>query len=141
MNEKLSDHFTLDEMTRSNTAITCHLNNTPNKEQKDNLIFLCTKVLEPTRNKWGKPIVITSGFRSKELNKQVGGVPTSYHCKGLAADIKISSEEEGKNLATLLGKQPNTDLVLFEHSKNCKWIHVQARRDNPRRKIDYNYNV
>lgn len=141
MEIRLSEHFTLDEMTKSVTAIKEHIINAPSQEIIDNLKFLCQNVLEPTRQKIGRPLIVTSGYRSKSLNKAVGGVSTSYHVKGLAADLQISSLEDGRKLCTILNNQSYTDLVLLEHSKTSKWVHVQARKQNPRHKINYDYAV
>ncbi len=79
---KLSEHFSLEEMTRTSTG----LPNAPSQGQIDRLKDLCASVLEPLRAEWG-PVRIDSGFRSPDVNERVGGVPSSQHCLGEAADI------------------------------------------------------
>ena len=96
---KLSKNFTLEELINSPTAKSKKINNKPNKEVIENLTNLAQNILQPIRDKWNAPIVITSGYRSVELNKAVGGSPTSQHRTGDAADIRTKSDEEIDNLA------------------------------------------
>jgi hypothetical protein len=84
---KLSDDFYLDEFTASNVAEKKGIKNIPPDEAVENLTALCVHVLQPVRDSVKKPIRISSGYRCPELNKAVGGVPTSQHVKGEAADI------------------------------------------------------
>lgn len=93
---ELSKHFSLTELTTSNTAIRKGIDNTPSTEVVKNLKELCTKVLEPLRVSVDKPIKITSGYRSPQLNKLIGGAKNSQHIEGKAADIHVdgmSTEE------------------------------------------------
>ena len=84
---QLTEHFTLEEMLRSETAEKKKIENRINAEEVNNLQKLCQKVLEPLRAHFGKPIRINSGFRCKALNDAVGGAKNSYHTKGRAVDI------------------------------------------------------
>ena len=136
----LSEHFSMEEMTRSQTATEKHIDNTPSDAAVRNLKILCTQVLEPARAKYGRPIVITSGYRCAKLNAAVGGVPKSYHIKGMAADIRIDNIRDAYNLAKLLNDRPLTDLVLIEHSSSAQWLHVQWSR-SPRHRVNFNYKV
>ena len=136
----LSEHFTLDEMTRSQTAMEKRIDNTPPELAVRNLKILCTQVLEPARAKYGRPIVITSGYRCAKLNAAVGGVLKSYHTKGMAADIRIDNLKDAYNLAKLLNDRPLTDLVLIEHSSSAQWLHVQWSR-YPRHRVNFNYKL
>ena len=81
-------YFTLEEFTYSITAQHLGIDNTPSKEAMTNLERLVSRVLDPLREAWGSPIIVTSGYRCEELNKRVGGVKTSYHLRGMAADIR-----------------------------------------------------
>ena len=88
--KNLSPSFTLAEMTYSPTAVARGLDNTPDATQLKNLTELCKKILEPLRKEINQPIKVNSGFRSVKVNAAVGGVSTSAHCYGLAADIVCS---------------------------------------------------
>ena len=86
---KLSPHFDLNEFTASETAARKRIDNTPTPAVVENLKRLC-EVLEQVRNVLGRPVVITSGYRSPAVNQAVGGAATSQHCFGLAADITVT---------------------------------------------------
>lgn len=139
-NEQLSTNFSLYELCASMTAKLLNIDNTPSKEVIVNLRVLCKEVLQPTRDKWGKPMRITSGYRSKELNKAVGGVRNSYHLSGRAADISVSNTREGSQLAAILLQADLTDEVIIEKHKTRYWVHVQWS-PAPRHKLITNYEV
>ena len=90
-NAKLSEHFTLGELTKSNSHPEVY--NIPSHEAIANLKRL-TKWLEVLRMRAGTPIRINSGYRSPQLNKRIGGVPTSNHLTGCAADIRVENMEQ-----------------------------------------------
>lgn len=128
-------------MTASETARKMRIDNTPPDSAIKNLKILCTQILEPARQRYGYPLMITSGFRCVKLNRIVGGQPDSYHLKGMAADIRISDYQSALRLAELLNEQQLCDLVLVESSRvGGQWLHVQFSR-NPRHKINLNYRV
>ena len=83
----LTEHFALNEFTRSVTGELLGIDNTPTEEQISNMKALCEKVLEPLRYRLGHAVRITSGFRCKFLNKAVKGAENSLHMQGLAADL------------------------------------------------------
>lgn len=87
---KLSDNFTLEEFTYSDTAKVKKIDNIPGDNEVKSLKNLVVKLLQPLRVKYGKPMTVNSGYRCPNLNKAVGGVATSQHVKGEAADIKCS---------------------------------------------------
>lgn len=87
---KLSTHFSLEEMIKSQTAIRKNIDNTPNAKQIENLKNLCEMILEKIRAHFDKSVTINSGFRSKKLNTATGGSKSSQHMTGQAADIEIS---------------------------------------------------
>lgn len=93
----LSKHFTLDELTKSATAIRLGIDNIPNETELKNLQDLVDNILEPLRHHYGRPIIITSGFRCEKLNKAVGGSKTSQHRFGQAADIRSVSDKRCDN--------------------------------------------
>lgn len=131
---RLSDHFTLDEMTRSGTAIRLGLDNTPSAIAIGNLKALCLNVLEPLRRRYGA-IIITSGYRSPEVNQAVGGANCSQHLSGEAADIYIGSEEKGVKYADFLIRHTDFDQLLLEPigTKPKRWLHVSYTRRRPNR--------
>ena len=86
MSTKLTPHFTLEELTTTKTGIS----NIPHENDIDQLRILCRDILEPLRDKIGKPIIIDSAFRSAAVNRAVGGVSNSQHILGQAADIYSS---------------------------------------------------
>ena len=126
------NYFTIEELTYSQTAVKRGIRNETTPEVEKNLTALVCVVLEPAREKWGKPILVTSGYRCPELNKAVGGVPTSQHLKGEAADIVAGSRRENAELGRLIVKSGCFDQVIFENSNKecteCDWIHVSWKR-------------
>lgn len=135
-----SEFFTLRELTKSSTASRNHIDNTPSAEIIQNLQYGVDMVLDPLRRLYGKPIVITSGYRCPELNKRVGGVANSWHTQGNAADIHVSSLAEASKIFSNLQKIPSIDTALFEHSKNGQWLHVQWNMSKtPRHHFNFNF--
>ena len=131
--EKLSQNFTYEELISSSTASRLKLDNTPTQQQKQKLKQLVSEILQPIRNKWGKPIVITSGFRSTKVNTAVGGVSTSQHCKGEAADLKVGGITENKKLFELIVQMiKNNEIKVGQliNEYNYSWIHVSLPRTN-----------
>lgn len=122
---KLSEHFSLREMTSSLSAKNRGLDNTPNSEALANLKNLAAFVLEPLRKLYGRPIIVTSGYRSSAVNKVVGGAKNSQHVQGKAADIKCIADtvEGNKELFDLIITSGLPfDQVIDEF--NLNWVHV-----------------
>ena len=84
---RLSKHFTLEEMCKSQTAVRKGIDNTPGSGEVKNLENVCYEILEPVRNKFDKPVTITSGYRSEALCEAIGSKKTSQHAKGQAVDF------------------------------------------------------
>ena len=142
INQLKSDYFTLQEFIKSSTATRLKIDNTPNAEIVRNLEYGVQMVLDPLRRIHQKPIIITSGFRCAKLNKAVGGVTNSWHTKGNAADIQIKNEEEAKEIFDILKTLPSVDTVLFEHSRQSQWIHVQwDMNKTPRHHYNFNFKA
>ncbi len=116
-------HFTIEELTRSTTARQRGIDNTPSQLVINNLHALVDNILDPLREAWGAPIHVNSGYRCRELNKAVGGVPQSQHILGEAADITAGSREQNKRLFSLL-QQLNlpVDQAINEH--DYAWLHL-----------------
>ena len=91
-NEKLSENFDLEEFTRSDKAKELGITNEPGEKELAALRVLVGRTIQPLRDKLGLPIHVNSGYRCPELNKAIGGVPTSQHQKGEAADLSIDGK-------------------------------------------------
>lgn len=127
MNTNITMHFTIEEMYTSATAKAKGIDNHPNVQQMINLVYLCAYVLEPLRVAMDEPIKIGSGFRCQALNKAVGGVYTSQHCKGQAADLCIDGDiQKGRKWFEYIKNHLPFDQLIWE--KNPKtgsyWVHV-----------------
>lgn len=120
---RLSKHFTLEEFTFSQTAARLGIDNTPPPDAIARMIALCEEVLEPLRERLGRPIIVTSGYRSRELNERIGGSPHSQHCRGEAADIVVPglSPLDVCYAIKALGKY---DQLIHEFGR---WCHVSWR--------------
>lgn len=137
-----SEFFTLAELIKSSTADKHHIDNTPSSEVIKNLQYGVDMVLDPLRRLYGKPIIITSGYRCQKLNNLVGGVKNSWHTKGNAADIHVASLTEATKLFNNLQKMPSVDTVLFEHSSTAQWLHVQwDMSKTPRHHYNFNFKA
>ena len=139
-NEQLSRSFSLTEMTRSNWALAKRIANQPDMKAMNNLELLCQSILQPLRDSLGQPIRINSGYRNPEVNKGVGGVKTSAHVYGLAADITCPQFGDpvtlGEYLVTLL-KRSNIkwDQIIYEHLGGSKWLHVGVKHPDGRQRM------
>ena len=126
--ENLTTHFTLEEMLESDTAAALGIKNEPTKQHKANLKSLAVHLLEPIREKWGGAIVISSGYRSKELNDVIPGASkTSQHCKGEAADIRPLDGRKKELFEMIKTSGLPFDQLINEYPDNNgvpKWIHV-----------------
>lgn len=131
-------YFSLSEFLNSATAKRLGIDNTPTFEVVDNLNKLAD-YLDVIREKVGKPILISSGFRSPVLNKAVGGVSNSQHQKGLAADLICA---DMGSLEKVLRETGGFDQLIKEHRKGSKsfWYHVSVvpRNGKPRQQIIMN---
>lgn len=134
--KNLSTNFTLASMIRSTTAEQRNIDNTPTPAVIKNLTELCKTILEPVRKGVGNlPIIVNSGYRSPKLNVAVGGVSTSAHCFGLAADIVCPLFGDPKQFATFIANYLKAnkiafDQVIYEHVGKSKWVHVGLRHPN-----------
>ena len=117
-----TNHFTFRELVGSSTARINRIDNIPNEYEYLSLAALVTNILEPSRACWGCQLFVNSGYRSPELNKHVGGVSSSQHCKGEAADITTGSMQGNRKLCEWMRLNLNYDQLILE--KGGKWIHV-----------------
>jgi len=122
---KLSTNFTLEELTISQTALRNNIDNTPNEEEIENLKRLCINILQPLRDDFELPLVVSSGFRSKELSSLVGSKITSQHCSGCAADFIIPGVDNKKVFKHIVENLPMDQAILEYYTEdNGGWIHV-----------------
>lgn len=137
----LSKNFTLEELTYSATANTYKISNKPNAEQIENLKRLAMNILQPIRDKFGV-VRISSGFRSAELNKKVGGKSNSQHLKGQAVDIGYVAVTKPKDVFKYIKDNLDYDQLLYETAGPVVWIHVSyvSKEKNRHQAID-NYKV
>jgi zinc D-Ala-D-Ala carboxypeptidase len=129
---KLSEHLELSEVTRSESAKRNGISNMPTPEHIENFKILAAKVFEPIREHFGVPIRISSGYRSKELNKCVGGSSTSQHSSGEAIDID-------QDYTTITNKQvfeyirDNLTFDQLINEFNYAWVHVSYKANGKQR--------
>lgn len=140
-------YFTFDELIHSDTADRLGIDNTPTSEAVSNLNDLVTNVLDRLRGEWGRPIIVTSGYRCKELNAAVGGARNSQHLKGQAADIISDDFEAFRRFVRRWCKDNNVpsddftlggnefDQCIFEHGAGREWIHISYVEGRNRRQI------
>ena len=131
---KLSKNFTCEELCHSGVAERKGLRNRPKTKEEErvvieNLKALCMEVLQPLRDYLGKPVVISSGYRSEEVNRMVGGVKGSQHLKGEAADIHVENTEHLLKIMHFIMEETDFDQLIWEKNKaGTQWVHVSFRR-------------
>lgn len=129
-------YFTMTELTSSATARRKGIDNTPDAKAKAALSALVANVLDPLREKYGKPIVVSSGYRCPKLNKAVGGVARSQHTKGEAADIRCVSDSRAENkrlFDLIVASGLPFDQLIDEYGYD--WVHVSFKDGANRRQI------
>jgi hypothetical protein len=124
----LTTNFTLAEMTASQVASRNGINNNPTAGQIENLKKLCESILQPIRNHYDAPVIISSGFRSPELCIRIGSSIDSQHAKGQAADIQVVGIDN-KSLAKYIKENLDYDQLILEFYKeeegpHSGWVHV-----------------
>ena len=131
---KLSPNFTLTELTQSETAARLGLDNTPSKDVEANLVRLA-RMLEEVRRALGRPIMVNSAYRSPEVNKAIGSKPTSQHCNGCAADIRVPGLTPNDIVKELIKTNIEYDQLIREFDS---WVHISIPNkfaDKPRRQV------
>lgn len=129
-------YFSIQELTKSATAVRKGIDNSPSTQVVQNLTALIEMVLDPLREAYGKPIIVTSGYRCEKLNRAVGGAANSQHVKGEAADIRSVQDtpEENKKLFDLIVKlKLPFDQLINEYGYD--WVHVSFSLRHRRQKL------
>ncbi len=136
---KLSNNLSLSEVIKSSTAIKNNIPNKPTKQHLQNLIILAENVFQPIREHFGRPIYISSGYRSKELNKLIGGASRSQHSKGEAIDIDNDHRNSVSNreIFDYIKDNLEFDQLIFEAGtkEDPAWVHVSFRKGMNRNKV------
>ena len=135
---KLSANFTLSELTKSQTAVRKNIKNEPSTAHVENLIHLAETVLQPVRDHFGKPVVISSGYRSPELCEAIGSSTKSQHARGEAADFEIMGVDN-MQLAMWINKNTDFDQLILEFYEpgdpNSGWVHCSAVKEGSRGQV------
>ena len=135
----ISEHLTLAELIRSESAKRNGISNMPTAEHIANLKLLAEHIFEPIRANFRCPILISSGYRSKELNAKIGGANTSQHSFGQAIDIDMDGTNYGVDNQEIFyyikDKLPFDQLIWeFGNDKNPDWVHC-SYSDRHRREV------
>jgi hypothetical protein len=134
---QLSTNLSLAEVTRSETAKRRGISNMPTAEHIENFKKLAINIFQPIREHFGKPILISSGYRSAELNKAIGGSLSSQHCSGEAIDIDMDGTDiTNKQIFDYIKDNLNFDQMIWEFGTdtNPDWVHVSFASNRSQRK-------
>lgn len=135
---RLSDHFTLAEFTKSQTAERHGIDNTPDDAQIERMKILCENVLEPVRVFFDKSFTPSSGFRSVELCNKIGSKSTSQHAKGEAVDFEIPGVDN-KDVAAWIAENCEFDQLILEYYTpgipDSGWVHVSYKGEGNRKEV------
>ena len=137
----LSRNFSLQELTKSDTAIRRGIDNEPNADQIDKLKMLCENILQPVRDQFGR-VKVTSGYRSPELCVAIGSSISSQHAKAEAADFECMGTDNAE-LADWIHMNLDYDQLILEFytpgEPNSGWIHCSYTTDQPRKQFLHAY--
>jgi len=134
---KLTENFSLNELTKSQTAERKGIDNTPSAEHQDNLKSLCEMILQQIRDHFGQVVSVSSGYRSPELCVAIGSSTQSQHAKGQASDFEIFGISN-KELADYIDQNLDYDQLILEYWKgedepNSGWVHCSYTNGNNRK--------
>ncbi len=134
---KLTENFSLNELTKSQTAERKGIDNTPSAEHQDNLKSLCEMILQPIRDHFGQVVSVSSGYRSPELCVAIGSSTQSQHAKGQASDFEIFGVSN-KELADYINENLDYDQLILEYWKgedepNSGWVHCSFNTQGNRK--------
>ena len=133
---KLTQNFSLNELTKSQTAERKGIDNTPSTEHQENLKSLCEMILQPIRDHFGQVVSVSSGYRSPELCVAIGSSTQSQHAKGQASDFEIFGVSN-KELADWIDENLDYDQLILEYWKesdpNSGWIHCSFNTQGNRK--------
>ena len=134
----VSEHVSLEELTKSQTGGRLGINNTPSPTKIKALKAVCENVVEKVRAHYGQPVFINSGYRGPALNKAVGGASSSQHCKGEAVDMEIPGVPNG-DLAIWVRDNLDFDQLILECYKpgvpTSGWVHCSYKASGNRKDV------
>lgn len=137
---QLTKNFHLSELTRSQTAARYGISNQPNSKQLKHLKDVCENILQPVRDYFKKPVVVSSGFRSPMVNARIGGSGTSQHQLGQAVDFEIPGLSN-QDVAKWIKDNLNYDQLILEYWNpkitNSGWIHCSYINENRKQSLIY----
>ena len=135
---QLSNNFTLNELTKSQTATRKGIDNEPGTAEIENLIHLAKTILQPVREHFGKPVMISSGYRSPALCEAIGSSAKSQHAQGEAADFEINGIDN-VDLAAWISRNCDFDQLILEFydnvDPNSGWIHCSSKKESSLKQI------
>jgi hypothetical protein len=134
---KLTENFSLGELTKSQTAERKGIDNSPSTEHQENLKSLCEMILQPIRDHFGQVVSVSSGYRSPELCVAIGSSTKSQHARGESADFEIFGVSN-KELADYINENLDYDQLILEYWKgedepNSGWVHCSFTDGNNRK--------
>jgi hypothetical protein len=128
---RLSEHFTLRELTRSDTATRLDIDNTPNADEIETLKLVAENILEPVRKHFGFPFSPNSGFRCLELNRAIKSKDTSQHVLGQAVDLEVPSISNFDLAVWIRDNVPSYDQLILEFhvpgEPTSGWVHCSFK--------------
>lgn len=131
---KLSEHFSLEEFTRSESAVRKGIKNIPTAQHIENMKYVCESFLEKIRKDTGALVLVTSGYRCKELNKAIGGSEKSQHCSGEAVDFTVKGRSNKEICIYIQKNIKGFDQLIYEGGESG-WIHLSASRKQSREEV------
>lgn len=123
-------NFKISELIHSDTAARLKINNLPDINSLDNLLYLICECLQPIREYIKRPMIISSGYRCKALNTTVGGVKNSAHLYGRAADFVINGLTPADIIKSIIKSGVKYTQLIEEHSGSNHWVHIEYNRNN-----------
>lgn len=135
---KLSTNLSLAEATHSATALRKGIVNTPSVTHLIALKAVANNIFQPCREHFGKPLRVTSGYRSRELNKAIGGSKNSQHSKGEALDMQSTGGYTNRDLFMYIKDHLNFDQLIGEFPDNMgefAWVHCSYSTEGNRGEV------
>jgi zinc D-Ala-D-Ala carboxypeptidase len=134
----LTKNFTLEEMTKSETALRYDIDNTPNEQEISAMKLLAEKVLQPVRDHFGKGVKVNSGFRNQDVNQKVGGSRNSDHIRGQACDIEIPGIPNAELAEWIKDNLEFNQLILEFYTPGVPdsgWVHVSYIPEDNKKQV------